>query len=43
MEKNLAGNEMQEDLEEADYLDIPEEDIYVPTIFLHFKDDLTFM
>ena len=28
MEKNLAGNEMQEDLEEAEYLDIPEEDIY---------------
>lgn len=43
MDKNLKDNEMNEDLEETDYLEIPEENVYIPTIFLHFKDDLTFM
>lgn len=37
------NNELQEDLEEVEYLEIPEDDIYIPTIFLHFRDDLTFM
>ena len=43
MDLNLEGNEMQADLEEIDYLEITEDEMYIPTIFLHFKDDLTFM
>ena len=40
---NLYDNHLGEDLTEMEYLDIPDEDITIPTIFLHFNDDLTVM
>ena len=41
MNLNLEENELAEDFEEIEYLEINEEDIYIPTIFLYFSDDLT--
>ncbi len=43
MSLNLVKNGIAEDFELLDYLDIPEESRPVPTIFLHFNDDLTEM
>ncbi len=41
MDLDLYENNLGENLEEIDYLDIPEKQIYIPSIFLYFKDDLT--
>ena len=43
MEFNLYHNNLGEDLELNEYINLPEEDIYIPTLFLHFNDDLTIM
>lgn len=41
MEKTLEGNGIQEDIQLMNYLNIPEAQRPVSTIFLHFNDDLT--
>ena len=43
MEFNLYDNNLGENLELNEYVNLPEEDVYIPTLFLHFNDDLTIM
>ena len=43
MDETLKENEIGLDHEEIDYLEITENEIYIPTVFLHFNDDLTEM
>lgn len=43
MKLDLLENELRDELEPTDHLDIAEEDQYLPTIVLHFNDDLSSM
>jgi len=41
MRKTLAENGILDDSEECSAFDIPEEERYVPAVFIYFNDDLS--
>ena len=43
MDLTLKDNGITERYNELEYINVPEEEIYLPTIYLYFNDDLTIM
>ena len=43
MELTLKENGICEKYDELEYINVPDEEIYVPTIYLYFNDDLTIL